>query len=353
MGRIQFYIVLILFLASCEDLQQKGAPVLPESKGRPGELVLVTQPHLRQTTLNVQIDSLLRAYQPNLGQPEEYYRVIELSPEDLTNYTRLNGLQIFLETDDTADALPNDFWHAVNDTVKVIYRDDSLTIKYLRDVWARPQHVLHLKGNNVNSLAAFLSANREFLLNQILGMEYEMIGRRYAGYRKDSLSKRILETTGVNLCIPVHYRIATLMDSAQTKGFAWIRNETPHISQGVLIYYRPYTDSLSFQTGNMVQYRDSITKRHVPGAAPNSYMSTFTEWPLTERIVTFKGMYAKELYGLWNTQNDFMGGPFYSLTYYDQKRKRLVTAEGFVHAPKYNKTQYLRELIGIVGTIAP
>jgi hypothetical protein len=61
--------------------------------------------------------------------------------------------------------------------------------------------------------------------------------------------------------------------------------------------------------------------------------------------------YTAELRGLWRVEGDFMGGPFVSISQIDEQRNRIVTVEGYVYAPKYNKREYIRQLEAILYTI--
>ncbi len=46
-----------------------------------------------------------------------------------------------------------------------------------------------------------------------------------------------------------------------------------------------------------------------------------------------------------------MGGPFISLSTFDKERNRIVTVEGFVYAPKFDKRNYLRQVEAILYTL--
>jgi hypothetical protein len=50
-------------------------------------------------------------------------------------------------------------------------------------------------------------------------------------------------------------------------------------------------------------------------------------------------------------ENAFMGGPFVSVTTYDERRGMIVTVEGFVFAPKFDKREYLREVEACVKSM--
>ena len=46
-----------------------------------------------------------------------------------------------------------------------------------------------------------------------------------------------------------------------------------------------------------------------------------------------------------------MGGPFYSLTTYDERSGELVTVEGYAYAPFFDKREYMREVEAIVRSL--
>jgi hypothetical protein len=66
---------------------------------------------------------------------------------------------------------------------------------------------------------------------------------------------------------------------------------------------------------------------------------------------SFNGGFAAEVRGLWRMENDFMGGPYYSLTFYDEPNARLITVEGYAYAPYFDKRPYMREIEGIVKSV--
>ena len=43
-----------------------------------------------------------------------------------------------------------------------------------------------------------------------------------------------------------------------------------------------------------------------------------------------------------------MGGPFVSITTLDTKNSRMITIDGYVFAPEFDKREYLREVEAII-----
>ena len=70
-------------------------------------------------------------------------------------------------------------------------------------------------------------------------------------------------------------------------------------------------------------------------------MTTEMRYTLHEEVV-FNDGFASELRGLWRIEGDYMGGPFYSLTAYDERR-RIATVEGYAYA-FFDKREYMREV---------
>ena len=91
--------------------------------------------------------------------------------------------------------------------------------------------------------------------------------------------------------------------------------------------------------------------KQVPGPTSGSFMTTEMRYFPTYEEVDFKGAFASELRGLWRMENDYMGGPFFSLTVPDLARKRLVTVEGYAYAPFFDKRDYIREVEAMVKSL--
>ena len=66
----------------------------------------------------------------------------------------------------------------------------------------------------------------------------------------------------------------------------------------------------------------------------------------------FNNITRQEVRGLWDTQNDFMGGPFVQHAFLSKDGSEVIVIEGFVYAPKYNKRNYLRQVESIIYSFA-
>ena len=95
---------------------------------------------------------------------------------------------------------------------------------------------------------------------------------------------------------------------------------------------------------NLIAARNEMLARNVPGQLDNSYMTTSGEKTPALHWMKYKKRDFAEIRGLWEVQNDFMGGPFVSHAFYDKDSANIIVLEGFVYAPRYDKRNYLRQV---------
>jgi hypothetical protein len=105
----------------------------------------------------------------------------------------------------------------------------------------------------------------------------------------------------------------------------------------------------------LIQFRNEVCQKYLFGnpEKPLSYLVTETKVsykPVLVRDITFRGKYAKEMRGLWRTNNVTMGGPFVSYTFVDEAQGMLYYIEGFSYAPSRMQREIMRELEVVLNT---
>ncbi len=171
------------------------------------------------------------------------------------------------------------------------------------------------------------------------------------------IADELMKLMGVRITVP----LAGSTLAEKKREFAWIKRDhrranhgnTYWIQEGIFIYHYPYTDTSQFAPEALISKRDEILKQHVPGPVNNkpTFMRTTPDslFHPHARITEQNGAYAVEITGAWGiTAEDGafygMGGPFISLSVHDEKYNRIVTAEGYVHAPEFSVREYLRAI---------
>ncbi len=166
--------------------------------------------------------------------------------------------------------------------------------------------------------------------------------------QENDIHKKLLSNHQIDLVVPKGYTI-----NFEEDNFIWLDNRHRNIIEGILIYYYPYTDSNTFTKDYLVEKRNSILKKYVPGEKEGSYSATEMRFPIESNEYKLNGeKYTFELRGLWNVVGGFaMGGPFISITQYDEDRNRIVTVDGFLFAPDEDKRNLVKRLEAILYSL--
>lgn len=317
-------IVLSLFmlLLSCKS---ERTPLLPNITGRAGEVVLVVNANLWENRTGNSFLEFLASDVEVLPQSEPMFNPVNIPWTAFTNIFKTHRNLILLSL------------NPEESQAKMIVR---------RNVWARPQLVIEISAPSDSSLANFAWNQSERIVNYLLAAERDRIIENYRKFEKREIGETLMSRHQLSLVIPAGYSL-----DVENENFLWIANETPRTSQGIFVYYYNYEREDTFTPGFLINKRNEVLKSNVPGPVRNSHMSTETIIPPMFREYMKEGRYFAELRGLWKVENDFMGGPFVSITTLDEKRNRVITVEGFVYMAAGEKRNLLRQVEAILHTL--
>ena len=159
-------------------------------------------------------------------------------------------------------------------------------------------------------------------------------------YEEKSIAPQIAEIFGGEVHFPSGYKLRK-----KTDNFAWVAYQKQYSNQVVLIYKYPVGDDPDpFSCESLVAHRNEILKENVPGMFENTYMTTSNFMTPQVRFLRYKGRDFAEMRGLWEVENDYMGGPFVLHAFYSKDGQDIIVLDAFVYAPKYDKRHYLRQV---------
>jgi hypothetical protein len=130
--------------------------------------------------------------------------------------------------------------------------------------------------------------------------------------------------------------------------------DTDDMIQGLVFRKFPYRSRNQFALDSIILLRNEYGARFIRTGFADAYMSTNTiDLPALEYTYYHNNMYVKEVRGIWETVNDFKGGPFVSYLLHNEKNGELLFVDAFVFAPGREKRDYMQQLDCIVKTIRP
>lgn len=320
-----FVLILAFAAISCGTVDR---PRKPSASGKSGELLVVINNHRWDGMAGEIIKNTFASAVPMLPQPEPQFNIIQI---DHKAFVRL--------------------FETHRNILRVEF-DASLErgqIEAQRDAWAYPQMVINVKVPDEQVLQRIMDANQEAFINYYLKTERERLINAYNRMINHQARNVVRNNLMLDVSVPEGFFVATQEDN-----FVWLRQTgtREELEIGMLITVLPYTHPDSdFDLETIRARRDSITRQHIPGTFPGTYMTTYPDIPHVYSEINFNDLYAMEARGLWRVKNDFMGGPFVNITFVDEKNSRLINLDGFVYAPKFDKRDYLRQVEAMMYSV--
>ena len=217
-------------------------------------------------------------------------------------------------------------------------------VNLFRDVWASPQCVVRVQAPDAESFCVLLEKDGKTVVSAIEQAERDRVINNSKLYEERTLAPVVAETFGGSPHFPSGYKL-----KKRTGDFIWIADEKQYTNQGVFIYKYPASGKDSdFEVQNIIAHRNAALKDNVPGMFENTWMTTSQFWAPSTEHIRYNGRVFTQTRGLWEVQNDYMGGPFVSHSFYSQAGRDIIVAEAFVYAPRYDKRQYLRQVESIL-----
>lgn len=221
------------------------------------------------------------------------------------------------------------------------------TFEAKKDFWAAPQRVIKITSPSDEDFIAYWAENKESIYGILMDSEHERLIKTFHAFRDRDIQNALRKSFGFSMEIPSGFYIATNKDD-----FMWIRKEAKHHSQGIIIYTYDFVDTMTFEKERIISFRNAITEEFIPGPAVGSYMTVAQEYaPIYTKRIGLNDMFAVETRSLWRLEGDFMGGPFVSYTFVDERTNKVITIDGYVYAPNKPKRDLMIQMEAIVHSI--
>jgi len=316
----------LVFVYSCESKQKKYSK--RSASGASGEILVVADKPLWEGAIGSTLRDIFQEPQYGLPQPEPKFDMVNLLPGAFTKLFKSHR-NLFIINIDKKFKKP--------------------LVEAKRNVWSQPQMVVKISAANPKDIPDLIKENAEEYMEQFLANERIRVINAFDRTKSQKIINKLEKGYGLSLTIPTNFFIAKT-----TPDFAWVRHETKDLSLGITVHVANYKDTAVFNHDNIIELRNKLCKEHIPGPLDSSYMSTESDerYRAVSRKIDFAGHYAVETIGLWKTVKAFMAGPFVRYTILDEERNRVVTLEGFVYAPRFEKRNYLRQVEAILHTLS-
>ncbi|CAN5297077.1 DUF4837 family protein [soil metagenome] len=346
MTRLLLTLVLGLMMFSCGDTL-KTPNYLPASGGGADEVMVVAEDKLWKNTLEQPVSDLLNREFEVLPQYEPLFKFGYVNYESLRGLVKQHrNLIIFADLSDQTSRVSQLVTSALGEdyTAKAL-NNPGFSYAIKRNIWSTPQIVVFIFAAGPQQLVANLGTSGTAVIDAINKheVEFKYTPGLYSPNYQVKLTNKVKEHLNINLRIPPEY-----FQALEKPNFLWYRWEPQEASNNLFIY----TEAMPALIDPMrpLYLRDSLGKAYVSTKADSAYMATDTMLPYVQRYITVNGFEMLETRGLWQMENDFMGGPFINYYILDKANNRAVMLDGFIFSPKGQKKMRIRFMEAIFAT---
>ncbi len=315
-------LVVLLFFASCKENKTFLSPPV---SGKAGEVLLIVEDHFWKTSVGDSLQNVFLAEYPLLPQREPYFDLVQIPSKAFSDIFRSHRNIV---------------------QVEISSRVAKAKMEVKRNVWASPQLFIKISAPDQESFIQLFERKKDQIVRIIETTEQKRLLTNYIKYEEIGITRRLREDYNILLTVPKGYSMDVKKDD-----FIWLAHESRYNSLGILVYFYEYSDTSLFAYPNLIAKRNEYLKKYVPGPEEGTFMMTEMLIDPSYHKFIHKDRFTVEMRGLWKVYKFPMGGPFISYSTVDEKRNRIVTVEGFVFAPKYDKLNYLRQVEAIVSSL--
>ncbi|MFO7768690.1 MAG: DUF4837 family protein [bacterium] len=345
-------ILLTLLAAGC------GRGMRPAVGDR--SLVVVFADEESWTTYGEALDSVWRR-RVDTPRREYVFEVRRISPDSWDYFQRFRNIVICAAIGDATRAGER-IRGMLSPEARQRILDEQRAVHIVReDVWRRGQTVVILTADNSQRLLDYLERNRETLFDALRQRLYESVRRLlYARGERFEVEARMVEEWDFLVRVPEGWRLDdeeaenrflrmikylperwffaywVPEESMEEEGVVWIR-QLEEVGRAMQEGADPDPALVTSLGREAMDFRDRITRRYYDGDDINREETTAT-------LVTFNGRPAVRLQGLWENDEEFVGGPMVTYCFWDEPTRRVWWLDGAVFHPNEPKLSHLRQV---------
>lgn len=314
-----FLMLLPVLFFGCKD---EGGGHKPNISGSQGEMLIVMDDSVKNAVGGETMQDIMRQQVQALPQAEPLFDISIIPHRAFGERLRSFRNLVIVNMDPEKEA----------------------DIKFYKDRWGKQQAMTQIYAGDSLELDSLLDAEEVRLTSFFVDAERKRNERYYRKYINKELVEEFKEEWDAFMIIPNGFSA-----NQPGKNFRWMSEESPLTSKGLFVWSYDYTGAESISKSFLLNKRDSVLKKNVPGPSEGSYMVTESRLPVSYKRFKNNDHQVAELRGLWKVEGDLMGGPFVCFAHIDEENDRVVVTDGYIYAPeKPNKRNLVWEIESVL-----
>ena len=356
MVRVVFKLVVLVCLIgmySCSnDVVVGPNKPKPKALGKMNNIAILTEKTIWEGAVGDSIRYFFAGEFPVTPRPEPLFDLKFYATEKLQYEEVLKELRTFLVIVDLDDEESSTTKMLRKDIGEEKFRqaktDPNYTTSVGKNKWATNQILIYVFGNGHNELFELLRANFPAIATRIKNHDAEQLAQlTYASGDNLGITEEIKKRYGYDIRVPGDFRVA--LDDP-TNQLYWLRKEIEGVgTMSVSFSEYPYENIDQLSLANFKAIRNKHGADRSYSTEVNSTMQiNDIDMPILEYPFNKDGSYGKEFRGIWELNNDFIGGPFIGYLFINEEKNTVLFVDTWVMAPGKSKRKYLQQLELIV-----
>lgn len=336
----------LTFLVSCTQSGSSWQKMQP-AFGPVNQVNILMDKSLWEAKLGDTIRYYMETPYPILLQPEPQFDLRYISDEEFktTNLIKRLRTYLFFVNIDDEDSEFTKMTKGFFGDAEIIPEGELYATKMARDRWAEGQILIFVIGKGEKGLAEAFNDYYSTLASTISNFDDGLTKKDvYVQGHNNVLNKEIASAFNLNVDLSGGFQKAIQNDT-----FAWYRDDQDASINNIQISIRDYVSTEQLKIEYLKEWINTISSKFIQGGIDGSYkVINDVDLPLLMETKTVNNHYTVILRGIWEMNNEFMGGTSVAYIFVDEQNRRLVLMEGFLLAPgeaKRNKMQRLEYII--------
>lgn len=343
--------VIIMTMLACNSEVSSTLEAKAVALGKMNEIVVVSDDEIWESMVGDTFKYYFESPYPLMPSPEAMFDLRHYSGEEMQAEPLRKQLRTYTILVDLND---------MESVVTKMARKDMGEEKFTRakkenkpgnsigkNKWAQGQMLIYLYANGHDQLAELIRTSYPAVAKKVHAHDSKQLEAQVYGVPiNKGLSDKIKETYGMDMQIPINYKIAK---EEEAEDMMWLRKDGKKGVMNIVLKRLPYSGKEQFDKDYIKDIKNEFGKSYVTTDTEGSYLRVHEEQiPIYEYVQDINGMYTKELRGVWEMTEDFMGGPFVSYMIHNSEKEELLFVDAFVFAPGAAKRNMIQELDFIV-----
>lgn len=198
-------------------------------------------------------------------------------------------------------------------------------------------------GRNMEELHNLIKTNYPAVAQRINKHDEEQLQASiYALGENPGLMRDISEKFGFNVQLPSKYRVAIAKDDPS---FMWLRkNDKQENVMNFIISKKKYVSQDQLSVESIKEWRNALGEFVGSSEEGSKMVINDRDLPIYDYTHTIDGRFMKEVRGIWEMTDDFLGGPFSTYIYLDETSGNIIMLDAFIYAPGKNKRNMMQQL---------